>query len=141
MIEQQINILIAEDNPGDVFLVRRALASHGLKGRSTVVTDGEAAIQYLDNADSNADIPAPDLVLLDLNLPRHEGGQVLARLRKSSKCGQARVIIMTSSESPHDREMVRELGADLYFNKPSDLENFMQLGAIARQLLDLPPRG
>jgi len=132
-----ITILLAEDNPGDVFLVRRALEKHDLKVKLVVVEDGQAALQFLDKVDSaeGGDI-CPDLVLLDLNLPRATGSRVLMRIRQSPKCAATPIIIVTSSDSPLDREVAAQLGATGYFQKPGDLAGFMQLGRIVRSALD-----
>jgi CheY-like chemotaxis protein len=77
-------------------------------------------------------------MLLDLNLPKKTGTQVLERLRKSSRCGGIPVIVMTSSDSPKDKEQTTSLGANQYFRKPSKLEEFMKLSEIVREVLGSP---
>lgn len=129
-------ILLAEDNPGDVFLVRRALEKHDLPTRLIVVEDGQAAIRFIEKADSDETADRPDLVLLDLNLPRATGSRVLTRLRQSPRCAGTPIIIITSSDSPLDRENSANLGATGYFQKPGDLAGFMQLGRIVRDALE-----
>jgi two-component system, chemotaxis family, response regulator Rcp1 len=131
-----ITILLAEDNPGDVFLVRRALKKHDLDVTLVVVEDGKAALQYMDKIDqAEASELCPDLVLLDLNLPRAPGSRVLTRIRQSPYCSATPIIIVTSSDSPFDREKAVQLGATDYFQKPGDLAGFMQLGLIVRDAL------
>jgi len=136
-----VTILLAEDNPGDVFLVRRALSRHGLGDvELVVVEDGQAAFRYIDNVDSDETLLAPGLALLDLNLPRATGGRILTRIRGSRRCAAIPIIIITSSDSPLDRAAAAELGATNYFQKPGDLAGFMQLGRIVRDALDPRPR-
>jgi CheY-like chemotaxis protein len=132
-----ITILLAEDNPGDVFLVRRALEKHGLRDvELVVVEDGQAALRYMDRIDEDDSVCSLDLALLDLNLPRATGSRILTRIRQSHRCGTIPIIIVTSSDSPLDREAVAQLGATGYFQKPGDLAGFMYLGQVVRDALD-----
>jgi chemotaxis family two-component system response regulator Rcp1 len=133
---EQVTILLAEDNPGDVFLVRRALEKHDLDVTLIVVEDGQAALLFMERADADATAVCPDLVLLDLNLPRATGSRVLTRIRQSPRCTEIPIIIITSSDSPLDRESAAQLGATGYFQKPGDLAGFMQLGRIVRDALE-----
>jgi chemotaxis family two-component system response regulator Rcp1 len=132
--EQKIRILLAEDNDGDVFLVRRALEKRGLPHELVVSHNGEEALTWLDGHAENTDW-APDLILLDLNLPRIDGAQLLSHIRKSDSFSDTPVIVLTSSDSPKDRQMALELGANLYFRKPTDLASFMDLGRIVEETL------
>jgi CheY-like chemotaxis protein len=126
-----IRILLAEDNSGDVLLVRRALQKHHIEYDLTLIEDGEAAMSYLNAIDSAHDTKAcPDLILLDLNLPRCSGSQVLESLKCSPICRNSPVIVLTSSDSPHDRAKAISLGAVHYFCKPTDLAGFMTLGQV-----------
>ena len=131
-----ITILLAEDNPGDVFLVRRALEKHGLEVQMIVVEDGQAALRYFEGVDANDAVSAPGLALLDLNLPRATGSRILTRIRESRRCSGIPIIIITSSDSPLDREAATQLGATGYFQKPGSLAGFMQLGQVVRDALD-----
>jgi len=132
-----ITILLAEDNPGDVFLVRRALEKHGLQAvELIVVEDGQAALRYFDRVDGDDSEVSPDLALLDLNLPRATGSRILLRIRQSRRCNGIPIIIVTSSDSPLDRDAASQLGATGYFQKPGDLAGYMQLGRIVREALD-----
>jgi chemotaxis family two-component system response regulator Rcp1 len=128
-------LLLVEDNPADVFLVREALREEGLDCDMQIVDDGEQAIQYFDRVKSGSQA-APDLLLLDLNVPRIGGEQVLERLRKTPPCAHIMVLVITSSDSPHDRQRAAELGADDYFRKPTNLEEFMSLGKLVRRLAE-----
>jgi DNA-binding response OmpR family regulator len=130
-------IFLAEDNDGDVFLVRRALEKKGLPHELIVLHNGEEALQWLDDHSAGKNTgDSPDLILLDLNLPRIDGGQLLSHIRKSDSFSCTPVIVLTSSDSPRDREMAMERGADLYFRKPTDLKSFMELGRIVEETLD-----
>ena len=132
-----ITILLAEDNPGDVFLVRRALEKHGLQDvELVVVEDGQAAFRYIEAVDADDSLFSPDLAMLDLNLPRATGSRILIRIRESRRCSAIPIIIVTSSDSPLDRAAAAQLGATNYFQKPGDLAGFMQLGRIVREALD-----
>jgi CheY-like chemotaxis protein len=132
-----ITILLAEDNPGDVFLVRRALEKNGLRDvELVVVEEGQAALRYIERVDTDDSVFSPDLALLDLNLPRATGSRILTRIRQSRRCGTIPIIIVTSSDSPLDREAAAQLGATSYFQKPGDLAGFMLLGQVVRDALD-----
>jgi CheY-like chemotaxis protein len=134
-----ITILLAEDNPGDVFLVRRALEKHGLRDAELVVVeDGQAALRYIERVDGDELVSAPDLAMLDLNLPRATGNRILTRIRQSRRCGGIPIIIVTSSDSPLDRDAVAQLGATAYFQKPGDLAGFMHLGQVVHDALKGP---
>jgi CheY-like chemotaxis protein len=136
-MSSSITVLLAEDNPGDVFLVRRALEKHGLlEVELVVVEDGQAALRYIERVDADDSVACPNLALLDLNLPRATGSRILTRIRQSRRCRGIPIIIVTSSDSPLDRDAASQLGASAYFRKPGDLAGFMRLGQIVRDALD-----
>lgn len=136
MTEHKTRILLAEDNDGDVFLVRRALGKRGLLHELFVAHNGEEALTWLDaHCGEEKKDSAPELILLDLNLPRIDGAQLLSHIRKSDSFCRTPVIVLTSSDSPKDRQMALELGANLYFRKPTDLASFMDLGRIIEETL------
>ena len=135
MGERSVQILLAEDNDGDVFLIRRALDMHIGPYDLLLAKDGEEAMQVLERANADDSAQGPDFAVLDLNLPRRTGIQVLERLRNTPKCAAAPVIIFTSSDSPQDRAEAFRLGANLYFKKPTDLAGFMSLGEKVRDIL------
>ncbi|MDX2151233.1 MAG: response regulator [Bryobacteraceae bacterium] len=127
-------ILLVEDNPGDVFLIQEAIGGEdGAELR--VVTDGEQALEYLAAAETGGSRRAPDLILLDINLPKRSGDEILARIRAGALTRDVPVIVVTSSESPRERAHMMELGADYYFSKPINLDEYMKIGAITRRLL------
>ncbi len=128
-----IRILLAEDNAGDVFLVEDALSAHDLNYTLSTAADGERALQLLNEAENGAS--TYDLLLLDLNLPKISGDRLLARVRQSDRLRGLPVIVVTSSDSPQDRAKVTELGADRYFRKPSNLQEFQRLGSLVRNIV------
>lgn len=129
-----VSLLLAEDNPGDVFLVREALKQERLDHELVIQGDGEQMLQYIHQIDSGR-VTCPDLVLLDLNLPKANGAALLARVRQSPVCGHVPVVIVTSSDAVKDREATARLGASTYFRKPTDYDGFMKLGPIIRNLM------
>jgi DNA-binding response OmpR family regulator len=118
-----------------VFLIRTAIKSANIQAELQVVKDGEQAMKVFDDADSDHRAPCPALVILDLNLPRKQGAEVLEHIRKSRRCGSALVIAVSTSGSARDRENMTKLGASSYFHKPSEYTEFMKLGDTIKQLL------
>ena len=99
-------------------------------------------MRWLDRTDAEAALACPSLVILDINLPKRDGGEVLQRLRESPKCGNTVVIVVSSSNAESDREQMASLGAQHYFHKPSDLARFLKLGDMIRDALrSAPPSG
>ena len=88
----------------------------------------------MDQADANAGAPCPGLVILDINLPKKQGTDVLQHLRKSPRCGDALVIVVSTSQSARDRQGVMKFGANLYFAKPSEYDEFLKLGDRIKEL-------
>jgi len=128
-------ILLVEDNRADVFLLQEAMELADVPADLHVVTDGERALGFIDEADNDYDAPCPSLVILDLNLPKKTGNEVLHYLRQSRKCRSARVLIVTSSDSEQDRASTAKLGADAYFRKPSGYDDYMRIGEIVKEML------
>ena len=136
-MNQVVNVFLAEDSRPDVFLVRRALSEHGLEYELTVAEDGDRAAALLDQVGDNT--PCPDVALIDLNLPRTDGPELVRLLRDHPKCSGVPVIVITSSDSPKDRAQMADLGVRGYFRKPSDLAEFMMLGSLVRDILRQKP--
>jgi len=128
-------ILLAEDNRGDVRLILHAFQEHCVEHELLLMEDGEKAIEYIERTDGDNNAQCPDLVMLDLNLPKKDGEQILERMRTSQKYAHTPVVVLTSSDSPQDRAMAKKLGAIKYFQKPSDLEEFMNIGALVKGIL------
>ncbi|MGH9584979.1 MAG: response regulator [Bryobacteraceae bacterium] len=129
-------IALIEDNPADAFLIEEAIARHTAGLKLLAIRDGEEAIRLIEQADADEAVSCPALILLDLNLPTKTGEEVLAHIRASGRCAGVPVVVVTSSDSPQDRERAERLGADRYFRKPADYDAFMQLGAIVKELLE-----
>ena len=136
MIPDQLSLLLVEDNPADVYLVREAMRREGLRVHWDIADDGEWAIRKIDELDSNASTPCPDLLLLDVNVPRKTGDEVLERIRQSPRLARTPVVIISSAESPADRDRLMKLGATEYFRKPCDLQEFMTLGRLVREVYE-----
>jgi CheY-like chemotaxis protein len=127
-------ILVAEDNPADVALVREALKEHRVNCVLHVVNDGAQAIAFIDGIDVDPKKPRLDLILLDLHLPSRDGEEIVKRLRSTERNAQTPVIVMSGSDSPTDRRKAEKY-ALFYFRKPSRLAEFTQLGAIVASVL------
>lgn len=133
--EDRPEILIVEDNPADVYLIRRAIEAANLSAGLEVIRDGEQAIRFLDEVDNDAK-PCPDLIILDINLPRKPGADVLQHMRQTKKCSKTLVVVVSTSEAPKDLDAMMKLGASCYFHKPSAYADFMKLGDIVKELLE-----
>jgi CheY-like chemotaxis protein len=131
-------ILLAEDNPGDVLLFREALNSRGLPCNLVVAPDGQKAIALL--ADEPGSTWRPDLIVLDVNLPKHNGDVVLRHVRHQVWLKGVPVIMLTSSSSPADRATAMDLGATLYLQKSSDLNELLDVGRTVEAVLASTPR-
>ena len=129
------NILLVEDNRGDIVVVKMSLRRYRVQHTLHVVNDGDQALNYIAGMGQSDDTPFPDIVLLDLNLPKVDGPEVLRVLRERPDCAHLPVIVITSSDAPSDREQVAALGISYYFKKPTDFESFMEVGAIIQRLI------
>src|SRR5580704_9372921 len=130
------HVWLVEDSEADELLMRSALKLDGLDCEFDVSPDGEKAIEFIEALDDGGTRPRPDIVLLDLNLPRKGGARVLERIRQSPKCSRVPVVVVTSSDSPGDKGQAARLGATRYFQKPLDLGEFMKLGPLVREVLN-----
>jgi chemotaxis family two-component system response regulator Rcp1 len=131
---------VIEDNPADVYMVKEALKGAGLEANIDVVTDGEQATRFFEEVDLDSSKPCPDAIILDINLPKKRGGEVLQHLRRSLRCHAVPVLIVSTSGSEKDRADVMNRGANGYFRKPSEFDDYMKLGPILRGLLPVKPR-
>lgn len=116
-----LNILIVEDNEGDVLRVKEALRESGLQFQMKHLADGELALAYLNNGLQADGAIAPDVVLLDLNLPKRDGWEVLQVLRRSATLQHTPVVILSSSNAPGDLERAASVDGLIYIRKPSNL--------------------
>jgi DNA-binding response OmpR family regulator len=125
---------LAEDNLPDALLVREAIRMENLPVEVHVAPDGECAVDFIEAAEKDPTAPCPHLVLLDLNLPKVDGLDVLRRIRASQKCKGVPVLVVTSSDSPSDRRGAAQLGAG-YFQKPVSYDEFVKVGSVLRALM------
>jgi CheY-like chemotaxis protein len=128
-----IQILLVEDDPGDVVITREAFAENKVRNELSVVSDGEAAMAFLRREESYADAPRPDLILLDLNLPRKAGHEVLAEIKSDSDLQRIPVVVLTTSDAEEDILRSYDLHANAYVTKPVDFECFLN---VVRQIDD-----
>jgi DNA-binding response OmpR family regulator len=127
-------VLLVEDNPGDALLVEEALTEHRVPGKLVVLGDGEKAIQFVEQLEAKTG-PYPQLVILDLNLPKRPGTDVLRRIRGSALWIHVPVVMLTSSNARRDRQETAQLGANLYILKPGNLDEFLEIGAVLKNFL------
>jgi CheY-like chemotaxis protein len=139
-----IEVLLVEDDPGDVLMTQEAFEEHKVRNRLTVVHDGAEALSYLRREGRFAEAVRPDLILLDLNLPRRDGREVLAEIKKDEDLGRIPVVVLTTSAADEDILRSYQLHANAYVTKPVDFERFI---AVIRQIdeffvsvVKLPPR-
>lgn len=129
-----LRILLAEDNPGDVFLVQEALRKHCSEFELAVAPDGNRAWSLIESAEADPKARFT-FFLLDLNLPVRPGLELLVRIRESkTEMARALVVIVTSSSAPSDQTAAMQAGANHYFCKPSNLDEFLQLGGLVQRL-------
>ena len=139
-----IEVLLVEDDPGDVLMTREAFEEHKIGNRLSVVSDGVEALAYLRQEGPYADAVRPDLILLDLNLPRRDGRQVLQEIKCDESLRQIPVVVLTTSQADEDILRSYQLHANAYVTKPVDFDQFIR---VVRQIDDffvsvvkLPPR-
>ena len=122
---REINVLLVEDDPGDVLMTREAFEEF-LRNRLDVVNDGEAAVAFLRKQPPYQDAPTPDLVLLDLNLPRRDGREVLAEIKADPSLRHIPVVVLTTSGADEDILRSYQLHANAYVTKPVDFDSFIK---------------
>jgi CheY-like chemotaxis protein len=120
-----IQVLLVEDNPGDVRLTKEALKEGKLLNQLTVVGDGVEALSFLRKQGIYANALQPELILLDLNLPKKDGREVLAEIKADPNLRRIPVVVLTTSSSEEDISKIYDLHANCYITKPVDLEQFM----------------
>src|SRR5688572_20447026 len=128
---RQIEVLLVEDDPGDVLMTKEAFEDYKLSNQLHVVNDGAEAMDFLRQQGDYADAPRPDLVLLDLNLPRMDGREVLQAIKSDPGLASIPVVVLTTSEAEEDVLRSYSLHANAYVTKPVDFERFIQ---VVRQI-------
>jgi chemotaxis family two-component system response regulator Rcp1 len=143
-VARVVEILLVEDNEGDVRLTREALKEGRIRNRLSVVGDGEQALAFLRREGTYAEAPRPDLILLDLNLPRLDGREVLAEIKNDANLKSIPVVVLTSSRTEQDLLRAYDLHANCFITKPVEFEQFID---VVRSIEDfwltivvLPPR-
>jgi two-component system, chemotaxis family, response regulator Rcp1 len=129
------HILLVEDNAADIYLFRQALKAAGLNFELTVIEDGADGLAFARREGEYAANSAPDLAVLDLNLPKGGGASVLEAMRQSKDLERVPVFIMTSSAGPREQARARELGVERFITKPLDLEEFLKIGHVVKEVL------
>jgi two-component system, chemotaxis family, response regulator Rcp1 len=124
---RSIEILLIEDNPGDVDLTKEALQDAKVRNRLSVVDDGAKAVDFLYKRGEYADAPRPDIILLDLNLPKKDGRQVLEEIKADPQLAEIPVVILTTSQAEEDIIRSYQLHANCYITKPVDFKQFMHV--------------
>ena len=124
-MKKTAEILLIDDNPADVDLMRETLAQSARRLHVSAVTDGKEALSFLREHGKDGDAPLPDLVILDLNLPRMSGREVLAEIKTDSELRSIPILIFTTSEATSDVTHSYELGANCYLRKPGNLADFV----------------
>ncbi|MDD4858760.1 MAG: response regulator [Dehalococcoidales bacterium] len=139
-----VDILLVEDNPGDVRLAMEALKESKVRNNVFVVEDGVEAMSFLHHEGKYAGVPRPDLILLDLNLPRKSGREVLAEVKSDEELKRIPVVVLTVSRSEEDILKSYDLHANCYITKPIDFEQFMKITRTIEDfwltIVRLPPK-
>jgi two-component system response regulator len=128
---ESIEVLLVEDDPGDVVLIQEAFEDNKVRNRLHCVSDGVDALRFLRRQDEFADAPRPDLILLDLNLPRKDGREVLAEVKTDETLQQIPVVVLTTSKLEEDVLRSYKLHANAYVTKPVDFDRFIE---VVRQI-------
>ena len=141
---RQIEILLIEDNPGDSRLTQEAMREAKMTNVLHIVEDGEQAMEFLRRRSRFKDAPRPDLILLDLNLPKKDGRAVLAEIKTDPDLRRIPVVVLTTSRSEEDVLQAYDMHANAYVTKPVNLEQFMRIVALIDefwlQVVTLPGR-
>jgi CheY-like chemotaxis protein len=137
-----IDILLVEDDPGDELITREAFEHNKLRNRLHVAHDGEEGLNYLYRRGEHQDAPRPDLILLDLNLPKYDGRQLLEQIKSDPDLSRIPVVVLTTSSAEEDILRSYQLHANAYVTKPVDLDQFMsavrQIDEFFLQVVRLP---
>ncbi|MYW90692.1 response regulator [Amycolatopsis rubida] len=123
---EPIEILLVEDDPGDVLMTQEAFEHHKIRNTLSVVSDGEQALRFLHREPPFEDAPRPGLILLDLNLPRKDGREVLSEIKASPQLRSIPVVVLTTSEAEEDILRSYDLHANAYVTKPVDFDRFVE---------------
>ncbi len=131
-------ILVIEDNVSDVFLLERALKNQNFEFELVHLLDGDEALAFIRRQGAYAETPVPNLILMDLNLSKYSGEEILREIRATARLDGIPVCAWSSSQSRRDQTMLTELGIARFITKPSGLDQFMEIGAILKGILAGP---
>ena len=134
-------ILVIEDNGSDVFLLDRALPKQDFRFELIHLSNGDSALAFIRRQGAYADAATPNLILLDLNLSKYTGEDILRAIRGATHLGGIPVCVWSSSQSPRDEALLKELGVCRFITKPSGLDQFMEIGKTLKGLLAAPVSG
>lgn len=144
-LEQPLEVLLVEDDAGDELMTREAFEDNGVRHTLHVVRDGQEALDFLYRREGHSGAPRPDLVLLDLNLPKYDGREVLKRIKTDPELALIPVVVLTTSSAEEDVLRSYTLHANAYVTKPVDADQFIdavrQIDDFFVQLVRLPGRG
>jgi len=127
LIAAPVKILLVEDSPGDIRLTKEALKESKVANELITMTNGQEAVDYLYRRGRYADAPVPDIILLDLNLPRKDGREVLKEIKSDKNLKKIPVVVLTISKDEQDILKAYDLHANCYITKPIDLQKFIEL--------------
>ena len=130
-------ILMVEDNPTDVQLIAEALRENGVVHELVVLQDGDKALRHFSASDN----AKPDLIILDLHLPKHDGLEVLTKYRQAVQLRAVPIVVLTSSDSPSERRSAEKIGVSAFLQKPMTLDAFLAIGKQLKALLEAQPMG
>lgn len=130
--DRTVELLLIEDNSGDILLTKEAFEEINFTENLSVVTDGEAALDFLYKQGRYENVPTPDLIILDLNIPRVDGRELLAKIKRDDKLKKIPVIVLSTSKSDRDIKTCYELQANCYLIKPVDFEEFLEIVTYIR---------
>jgi DNA-binding response OmpR family regulator len=134
-------ILVIEDNDSDVFLLERALTKQDLRFELVHLVNGAKALAFIRRQGAFADAAPPDLILVDLNLAKYTGEDIVREIRSARHLAGVPVCVWSSSRSPRDEALLKDLGGSQFITKPSGLDQFMEIGKIIKDLLASPRAG
>lgn len=126
-LSRPVDILLVEDNPGDVRLTQEAFRDARIEVRLSVVMDGEEALNYLYRRGQYADVTRPDIILLDLNIPKKDGREVLQEIKRDDSLRFVPVVVLTTSNAEQDIVRTYNLNVNAYINKPVDFDRFFEI--------------
>lgn len=142
-IHRAIEILLVEDNPGDIRLTQEALKENKILNELHIAKDGVEAMKFLRKHNGYGMAPRPDLILLDLNLPKKDGREVLAEIKADEKLRQIPVVVLTTSDAENDIAQAYDTHANCYIRKPIDLNRFIDVVKVIENfwlsIVELPP--